>query len=72
MVSKVNVRVAVAVGQNGEWYAVGSSKSNDDNTMALAAENIAYGELRYWLTASLKLPEVKVVKANVENVDGQE
>lgn len=66
----VKVRVAVAVDENGDWYAVGWPDEGDSmihvsNEMErIGRENIR----RYWLTAELELPDPAAaeVEANVE------
>lgn len=35
----ITVRIAVAVSEDGSWYAVGDSQSSDDNKMAFLREH---------------------------------
>lgn len=62
----VKVRIAVAVAPDGSWNASGFSSARDDgDKMELAIEPIPDGEARYWLEAELRIPETKLVQAEV-------
>ena len=65
--AKVKVRIAVAVGTNGEWNAMGwsSGETSDSEKMSLCVEVIDSGEARYWLEAELDVPEAPTVQASV-------
>jgi hypothetical protein len=65
--AKVKVRIAVAVGPNGEWNAMGwsSGEASDSEKMSLCVEPIDPGEARYWLEAELDVPEEPTVQASV-------
>lgn len=64
--AKINVRIAVAVDPDGKWNAVGFNGSDDADKMMLATEVVSAGEARYWLTATLDVPEAREIEANVE------
>lgn len=74
----VKVRVAVAVGPNGEWCAVGHGGYDlgdppAETLMGNASYAIKGQPACYWLTAELpipKRPEVAEVAAGVESGDG--
>jgi len=62
----VNVKIAVAVDHNGEWWACGWPDGDDGEMMEATLDNIEKGEARYWLTATLVVPEAVLVHATVE------
>ena len=62
----VTVRIAVAVDTRGVWNAVGASTIDDGVAMDLAAEAVADGEARYWVTATLPIPEPQEIDGTVE------
>jgi hypothetical protein len=66
----VQVRIAVAVDAKGHWNAVGWSAATGDEAMEAAVEIVGDGEARYWLTATLPVPEAQTVRAEVENKNG--
>lgn len=69
---KVKVKIAVTVDYKGNWGAHGwgkienfNSLSREDNEalmMEMAVENLGDGENRYWVTATLDIPENKEVE----------
>ena len=63
--SKVKVRIAVAVDPSGDWNSAGWSGGSDDNMMSCACDTVANGEARYWLEAELAIPETPTVHADV-------
>ena len=64
--SKVNVRVAVAVDPAGNWSAYGNIGEDDQDMMNIAVDSVdCCGERRYFLTAALEIPPEDVA-AEVE------
>ena len=63
----IKVRVAVAVDPSGTWNALGWSGGSDGVVMTACVEHLAEGEARYWLEAELPIPEVPVIKAEVQH-----
>lgn len=62
----VRVRVAVAVGVTGEYYAKGRDNTNDADMIACVTNAVRYNDQRhYWLEADLELPEPVVVTPSV-------
>lgn len=61
----VKVRIAVAVGPDGDWNSSGWRDGDDKMKMELCTETVANGEARYWLEAELAVPEPEVVNAAV-------
>lgn len=58
--TKVKVRIAVAVDASGNWNSCGASVfNNDKETMDLALEGVDPGERRYWLDAELDVPKAE-------------
>jgi hypothetical protein len=62
----VQVRIAVAVGPDGKWNASGWSEGGIAAMMDIAVDGVDAGEARYWLTATLPVPEAQTVRAEVE------
>ena len=65
----MKVRVAVAVGDGGDYHAVGWSDADPTDCMGIAAdclESAYYAE--FWLEADLPIPVAQTVKAKVEEV----
>ncbi len=62
----VTVKIAVAVDHNGHWYACGWPDGNEKEMMEVTLDSIDEGEARYWLTATLVVPEAVLVHATVE------
>jgi hypothetical protein len=56
----------VAVGPDGHWNCAGWHGESPDELMAHACEVVSAGEARYWLTATLPVPEAQTVRAEVE------
>jgi hypothetical protein len=71
----VRVRIAVAVDPSGKWNAVGYTKDGDannllsDEDMESACEFVSGGEARYWITATLAVPEVIAVEGDVQQAE---
>jgi hypothetical protein len=63
----VQVRIAVAVDPKGRWNAMGWSEAKGDDAMDSAIEIVGDGEARYWLTATLPVPEAQTVRAEVSD-----
>ena len=63
--SKVKVRIAVAVDHTGNWNSCGWREAEDSDAMQLATEAVVPGEARYWLEAELDLPTETTVQATV-------
>lgn len=61
----VTIRIAAAIDHTGDWCAYGSKGETDEDTMATAAQTLSPGENRYFLTATLTVPEVQEVNATV-------
>ena len=64
----VTVRIAVAVDPAGCWNAVGTNAIDDDDAMNLAIDGVGGGETRYWVTATLPIPEAREIAGKVEAV----
>jgi len=62
----VKVRIAVAVDKTGDWNAFGSKGSAAHDAMSIAVEMVEDGEVRYWVTAELPIPDAADVKGEVE------
>jgi hypothetical protein len=60
----VQVRIAVAVDSKGNWHAAGWPEA-DTSAMDIVVDNVDDGEARYWLTATLPVPEAQTVRAEV-------
>lgn len=72
MSKTVKVRIAVVVGNKGEWNSYGWYKdgSDDIEKMNMAIEGAEFdGERRFWLEADLPLPETPTVKAKVQEAE---
>lgn len=54
----VKVRIAVAVGPDGDWSAYGWKGARDGHAMVTATDTVCEGASRYWITAELPIPEV--------------
>jgi hypothetical protein len=78
--SKINVRIAVAVGSNGNWMAQGHSNSDGsavpDKDLVdfayefLEADNNAVVGIRF-IEAELDVPEAEVIQGKVFKVIGE-
>lgn len=74
----VRVRIAVVVDPSGKWNAVGYSKDGDlnnvlgDDDMDFAIEGLGdgSGESRFWITATLPVPEAATVEGEVSSLSG--
>lgn len=66
MMQTAQVRIAVAVGPDGRWSATGGSHADPDQSMYFAEQMVQPGEARYWLTATLPVPEAQTVEADAE------
>lgn len=62
----VTVRIAVAIDPYGGWNAVGASTIDDGAAMDLAIDGVKAGEARYWVTATLPIPEAQEIAGKVE------
>ena len=65
----VRVKVAVGVEPTGKWNAFGWSHGTDAEKMELAVEPLDPGEARFWLTATLPVPQEVEVVAEVREVN---
>ena len=64
--SKVKVRIAVAVDHTGDWNAYGTKNGKDKEMMGIAVETVEDGEARYFLEAELDIPETgSTVQAHI-------
>ena len=75
-VNKVKVKIAVAVGPDGDWYAIGCShltEFSEKEAWGVATDQLkAVSPAKYWVTAALTVPEIKAVKASeVEQVESK-
>jgi len=65
----VKIRVAVAVDSEGKWNASGwnrnNGKNNDIEAMDLAISGVDQGECRFFIEATLPIPEVTTIDADV-------
>lgn len=65
----VRVKVAVAVDEDGGWYAIGVNDSDDECIKTEAAGQVGDNRLLYWLQADLELPlparRARIVNAKV-------
>ena len=62
----VTVRIAVAIDPYGCWCAAGHSGMDDGAAMDLAIDGVKAGEARYWVTATLPIPEPQEIDGTVE------
>ena len=62
----VKVRIAVAVGSDGDWMAYGWKGSRDGYTMGVAIDGVGDDSSRYWITAELPIHEVPTIAGSVE------
>jgi hypothetical protein len=62
----VKVRIAVAVGQDGDWSVSGWKGAQDDDAMGIAIDGVGETSSRYWITAELPIHEVPTVAGTVE------
>lgn len=62
----VDVRIAVAVDETGQWNSCGFAGATDEEMMGLVVEPLEPGELRRFITATLPLPAVQEIKGRVE------
>lgn len=65
----VRVKIAVAVDKTGDWNAIGGFGQEEKESMKDAMTDLEYGEVHYWLTADLPIPEETTVEAEVENAN---
>lgn len=75
MPNTIKVRIAVAVDPKGRWYASGwggagqKGIENMDHLLELTDyDTIGPGEIGYWLTAELPVPEQTEVPATAEPI----
>ena len=65
----VKVRIAVAVDKTGCWSASGWLTDNEESAgkeaMDICRDGVQDGEARYWLTATLEVPEERTVEADL-------
>ncbi len=60
------VRIAVAVDQDGDWAACGAIYITDEEMMGDATYHLNDGAARYWVTATLPIPEPQEISGTVE------
>ncbi len=67
--TSVKVRIAVAVDDRGDWYAVGWKDALSDDmegdALGQLMDGSTYKQL-YWITAELPIPEPVKVEGTVE------
>lgn len=68
MAKTVKVRIAVAVGEDGDWYAYGNADASDDVAKDEAREFLPSAVVHI-VTAELPVPEPVEVEAQVEAGD---
>lgn len=56
------VRIALAIGPDGEWNAVGFPRATDECLMGLASDDIPDAR-RFWVEVEIEVPDVPVVAA---------
>ncbi|MEM9354620.1 MAG: hypothetical protein AAGB04_00270 [Pseudomonadota bacterium] len=60
MSSKIKVRIAVAINQEGDWSSCGWESANDEDMRSIAIENLdSLAEQIYWIEAELECPADK-------------
>jgi len=63
--SKVNVRIALAIDKSGNWTASGWSNKDgtpaDGDAMDLCIDCVDEGEARYWIECELDILEPQVI-----------
>ncbi len=64
----VTARIALAVGPDGGWFASGLA-DDGDGAMDCVVESVSAGEARYWVTATLPIPEAREIAGTVEAAD---
>lgn len=62
----VQVRIAVAVDEHGNYNAAGSNNMEDAVVQTDAAWPMKDGFRLYWLTATLQVPEAQTVEVTAE------
>lgn len=62
----VKVRIAVAVGSDGDWIASGWKDARDSLVMGAVIGDVGEDASRYWITAELPIPEVPTIAGSVE------
>ena len=62
----VTPRIALAMGNNGEWNAVAWSLGSDDAAMKVAEAGVQVCVARYWITATVPVPEAQEIAGKVE------
>lgn len=55
--SKVKIRIAVAITPDGKWNSCGWSEGDDEELMGMAADPLGTGEARYWINTEVEVPE---------------
>ncbi|MBL8157411.1 MAG: hypothetical protein JNM70_24805 [Anaerolineae bacterium] len=62
----VAVRIALAVGRDGEWNAVGCNDVDDDDAMAIAIDGIDGCVATHWVSAVAPVHEAQEISGTVE------
>lgn len=65
----VEVRIAVAVDKDGGWCSSGADGHKDDDLMNAALGGMGRHEARYWVTATLPIPQPQEVEGQVSDGD---
>ena len=62
----VKVRIAVAVGSDGDWSACGWKGDRDGDAMDTVIDAVGDNASPYWITAELPIPEAQTIAGSVE------
>ncbi|MDD5151926.1 MAG: hypothetical protein PHC28_15850 [Flavobacterium sp.] len=68
---KIKVKIAVAVGPDGSWNAVGwSNASSMKEMMDIAVDEVSDGENRFWIEVELPVPQEVTIIVDKYDIEG--
>ena len=68
--SKIKIKIAVAVDSSGDWGIGGWDKAKDADMISTAIDGTEADPYKiYWLTAELEIPEIEEIKADVVEIE---
>lgn len=62
----VTARIALAVGPDGKWNAIGCNDGDDDDVMGIAMEDFSMCA-SYWVSVTVPVPEAQEIDGKVED-----